>query len=66
MVKLSSMGYASFPRSGRGYVPEKLMCIMQRAKIEDEALSEIIRYGRKRDLMKILTKLAVPSKPSEG
>jgi len=54
MVKLSLMGHTSFPPSSGGYILEKVICIIQRAKIEDQVLSEIAKYRKREDLMKIL------------
>lgn len=44
MVKLSLMGYQEFPSSDKGYIFEKVMSIIRRIRIEDEVLSEIMKY----------------------
>lgn len=44
MVKLASMGYEEFPSSNKGYVLEKVMSIIRRARIENEVLEEITTY----------------------
>jgi len=44
MVKLSLMGFQEFPDSSRGYVLEKVLSIIRRARIEKEVLRELMRF----------------------
>ena len=53
MVRLSSMGYERVPASSRGYILEKIISIIRRAKIEDDVLLEIMKYMSKEDRMRL-------------
>jgi len=53
MIKLSFMGQKEFPDSNKGYVLEKVICIIQRTRLEDEVLNEVMKYMGKEDLMAV-------------
>lgn len=53
MVRLSSTGHERVPPSSRGYILEKVISIVRRAKIEDDILLEIMKYMSKEDRAKI-------------
>ncbi len=57
MIKLSFMGRKEFPDSNKGYVLEKVMCIIQRTTLEDEVLNEITKYMGKEDLTEVRDKI---------
>lgn len=57
MIKLSFMGRKEFPSSNKGYVLEKVMCIIQRTRLEDEVLNEVMEYMGKEDLMRVRQKI---------
>ncbi|RLE84360.1 MAG: hypothetical protein DRJ41_03285 [Thermoprotei archaeon] len=44
MVRLSLMGFQEFPEASRGYVLEKVLSIIRRARIEKDVLKELMRY----------------------
>jgi hypothetical protein len=43
MVKLSLMGYEDFPEAQKDYIFEKVVSIIQRARLEEEVLKEMER-----------------------
>ncbi|MEM2876055.1 MAG: hypothetical protein QXL67_03780 [Candidatus Bathyarchaeia archaeon] len=53
VVRLSSMGYEEFQPSSRGYILEKVVSIIRRARIEDEVLIEIMKYMSKEERLKL-------------
>lgn len=57
MIKLSSTGRKEFPESNKGYVLEKVMCIIERTKLEDEVLNEVMKYMGKEDLLRVKDKI---------
>ena len=57
IVRLSSMNYERFPPSSRGYILEKVMSIIRRAKIEEDVLLEIMRYMSEEDRLKFESKV---------
>ena len=47
MVRLSLMGYESFPEAQKGYIFEKVVSIIQRARLEEEVMREMgMRLGQ--------------------
>lgn len=50
MVRLSLMGFQELPEESRGYVLEKVLSIIRRARIEREVLKELIRYMSDEDV----------------
>lgn len=57
MIKLSFIGRKEFPSSNKGYVLEKVMCIIQRTRLEDEVLNEVMKYMGKEDLKGVRDKI---------
>ena len=44
IVKLSKIGYTSFPAQNRGYILEKMLCIIERTGIEENILEELAKH----------------------
>jgi len=64
-LRLASEGKTEFPTENRGYVLEKVICIIERTGLEEDVMLELAKYRSAADLQ-ALFKQAMSRHPGAG
>ena len=64
-MRLASEGKTEFPIENKGYVLEKVICIVERTGLQEDVMLELAKYRSAKEL-KVLFKQALSQQPGTG